>query len=465
MGKRAAIYVLKNFKKLLSTIVLSVVVVSLISTLVYLYSTVDSRTSNINYSRRNYILSDDIKYGDTMFDNQSDEGISLDVSELYELITSKQGLQAYTIDVSYMSGLMLIDSNVYSRIKIANDEKEIDFYMGKHTLLEGGFTPSGILVSETYALENNVGVGDKVRIGNHFLVDYSNVDWEKEGELVGIKYLYEKSVEISGIYAAANDMPGNAASTMPTAKMAEDTVYLPIDLYNSIKLEVIEESKKHLDNMEIYIPENLGANDIDRILVQYDNEESASEVDQYIIDNFEDSYNIINSSEEITKAISPLSDFKSNIILITVFATIVSMISMYLNMYLKFEKRRKEYISLMSFGISNVKIAIQTFIEQIILIAISLPFAFLIIRQVVPSIVDVVQRYFIVVLNNGVNETSTNYMYMEFDYLSVNVGDLVNFIEPSLIICFVIGIAVVVISTLALCFLEVFRRFKSFQRV
>ncbi len=455
MIKRAMLYIFKNFSKLLSTIVLSIVIVSLVSTLVYVFVTIDDGTSSAGYSRRNYTINEEILFSFSEESADSYQDLEMDVEDVYSNLTSQKGLEAYSFDLTFYMGMSLPDYDDFFEFKIANDEKEIDFFLGNKRIIDGDFGAYGLVINSEFAERENVSIGDKIKIGTDMLSTFDE-------ETFQLHYAFVKEIEVIGIYA--NEESESLVSNM---MYTPEYMYISLDAYNDFKEEAVEFSKQHSDNLDLLIPEGFGTMDIARVLVQYDNEESANFMDEYFEEEY-DHYIINNSTEDAKKSLSPLIDFRVNVIYVTIAVVLISMIALYLNMYLKFEKRTKEYISLISFGVSNIKLVIQTFIEQIVLVAISIPFSFLIVKSLIPSIIEVLQKYFYMILNGtsgGSGDIDVYSAGMFYSHMDLDVDSFLNFNEPNLLLCFGIAILVVAISVGILCLIEVFRRFRRFSRV
>lgn len=453
MLKRVSLYISSNFTKMLSTLIMFTVMLSLIGALLYVYTTVGNRIGDTEVFRSNYIVNQELMFSEQQSDNSKS---TVSYVDLYEKAKSLDGLEAYKID-SGMSNAYLVAkdqidfSTVYSNLlefAIADDEKQMDFYSGNAKLLSGDFSENGILVSQEFAKNNNVSIGTTLPLSS---IENLENDFVLTGTAEA-KYSAKLELEISGIFEIVN--ANEAGFVKP-----ENIIYMPQKVY--------EEANKTFSAAKVDKGEgqtvNLSQYDFQRFLAQYDNEESLNELNKYASENYPD-YEQIDSTKAIEKSLKPLNKFNTLLLILSIVAAITAVVGMFLNMYLKIDKRRSEFIALLSFGVNSFKLSIQVFLEQLVFLIISIPFAYLFVKYIVKFSIEIIKKYFIVLIDTQVS-SSENISGFMYSFVNADSRDVVDF-QPANIWLIIGGsFMFLAIALFALSVIEMMRRYKNVKKV
>ncbi len=477
MFNRIILYVGKNFGKMISTFLMFVVMLSLIGTLGYVFATVNNRVSEVKVVRHNYVVDYDQLFGsEQSYDEEEseeeyvqEEKTFKSYKELYEKALSLDGLTAYKVDSAAASFVFADAQNTGGEeffdaglnIQIADDERHIDFVTGKVEMLYGSLGNSGIVISEEMASNNGIEVGDNIAISSYVLQDYGDGDYEdyifdNETE---IEYVYKYDVEVVGIYRSIKQESNNEF----TMFMGE-SAYISLDMYDELSTVIRSEESKY--ELKIYgesFDNYSGYPDFERVLAQYDNEKSAKELDKYVEEEYDFLY-IVDSGKEIEKAKEPLGTFNLIVLITLIVAILISMIGIYLNMFLKLDKRRSEFISLLACGINSFKLSIQVFLEQLLFLLLSIPFAYLLVKAISSTVLEIVKMYYIVVIEENLVEND-EFFGSWLEYINVNAADVVEFTTANLTIVIGSVSAIMFVSLLLLSVVEVMRRYKNVKKV
>lgn len=449
MLNRVFLYISKNFVKMVSTLIMFVVMLSVIGTLVYVYSTVNNRVDQTGLIRRNYIVDDEKIYNQSESEENSE---TASYTLIYEELKNLDGLEAYKIDVGYasvynfvMDDATITDSKTIN-FQIADDFKQIDFVTGAVEIISGELNSTGIVISEEISEEYDVTIGDTLDVSSFFLMD-SEIDFSQDSKMT-FSYTYE--VEVSGIYSSSSSDDSDSM----------DTVYLSESLYSEISNAIkIEEEKLSPEAYE-YSTE---LPDFERVLAQYDNKDSANSLDKFVKENFDTLY-IVDSTKEINKSTEPLADFNQIVFILIIVIALISAVGIYLNMYLKLEKRRSEFIALLGCGINSFKLSMQVFFEQLIFVIIALPFSYLFVNSLVKLVIEIIKKYYIVLINE-ISVSDGGVYGSWLDYVTIDSTNIVDFTNANLLSVMLISVGIIIISLLLLCLFEVNRRYKNVKKV
>lgn len=480
MFNRVILYVGKNFGKMISTFLMFVVMLSLIGTLGYVYATVNNRVSEVKVVRHNYIVDYDQLFAGEVIYNGEEESEEEDVEEdfeqetrtyksykdLYAKALSLDGLTAYKIDAGYgfihadaksTGDEQFFDSGL--NVQITDDERNIDFVTGKVEMLYGKLGDLGVVISEEMANNNGIQVGDTIAISTYGLQIYDESGEYNMESPASVEYAYKLDVEVAGIYRNLETQSDNEF-----AMYMGESVYIPLDTLDEISSILKEEEQKF--QLEAYgetYDDYGNYPDFERVLVQYDNEKSAKELDKYVEEEYDFLYTV-DSGKEIEKSKEPLNDFKTIVLVTLIVALIISAIGIYLNMFLKQDKRRSEFISLLACGISSLKLSIQVFLEQLLFLILSIPFAYLLVNAISGTVLEIVKMYYIVVIEENMG-SSDDFFGSWLEYIHIDAADVVEFTTANLIVVIASVSAIMFVSLLLLSVVEVMRRYKNVKKV
>ncbi len=448
MLNRVILYVSRNFGKMLSTFIMLTVMLSLIGTLSYIYATVNNRVDDVSLIRHNYLVDYEAVYGNEGSESKEYKSYV----DIYEKMLSLDGLEAYRVDSGMLGVFMLTDEKLslgMSEVldfQIA-DEKHIDFVSGNAEIIVGELKDGGVLVSDSYADENGVSIGDEVNVSTYAFMemefDIMNVE-ETEPE-----FSYSYPLIISGIYSSkqeSNDIETN-------------TMYMPYETYIELENDLFSKSAQADENFKNNI---MMGPDFTRVLAQYDNKESMKELDSFVEEEYDFIYTV-DSAKKAEDSKEPLEDFSKVILFITIGIIVVSFVGIYLNMFLKLDKRRSEFIALLGFGINSIKLSIQVFLEQLIFALLALPVALLFTNSISKTVIEIVKKYYIVVIDESAGQEE---MYGSWlSYITVDSSEIVNFESANLMVVMLFGLAIIVLSLLILSIFEVSRRYRNVKKV
>lgn len=454
MLKRVGLYITSNFTKMLSTLVMFTVMMSLLGALMYVYITVGNRIGETEVFRTNYVA-DDEKLYDSQYKINDDAG-NIMYQDLYDKAKSLEGLEAYKIDSGMNNAYVVAEeeidfttfSNYMLGFEVADNEKQMDFYTGNVKLLSGEFNGSGIIVSQEFSDLYKVNIGDSIDLSS---VKNLENDFEFGGSAKA-NYSAKVNLEVSGVFEVENN--NEEGFIKPEYK-----VYMSQEVYDNT-MKVLDESI-----VAKYEGENAGSvtNNFTRFLAQYDNENSLQELNKYASDNYP-SYEQIDSTKSIEKSLKPLNKFNTLILIITIVTAVIAVVGMYLNMYLKIDKRRSEFIALLSFGVNSFKLSVQVFLEQLLFLILSVPLAYLFIKYIVKFSIEIIKKYFIVLIDTQVNssEEISGFMY---SYIHADSRDVVNFESANIMVIIGGAFVFLAISLLVLSIIEMMRRYKNVKKV
>ncbi len=466
MFKRTILYVSKNFSKMLSTLITFIVMLAMLSSLVYVFLTVSSKTSKEKVQRHNYIVDEgwmmDQMYGLEEEGEEEVDDVELEKKsyrDIYDKLITLDGLEAYKIDLGYFNSLMIVPEETDGQsseellnqffeseviISLANDEKEIDFQTGTLNLEYGSFGGDGVIVSDEFLQEQNLQLGDKLEFTNRDFIEFGEFD-------DGISFSYTIELEIDGVYSGKPNRDYGAAQ-----------FYMSTDGYDKLAQNFENEVNEMNAGGDYYGSPN--PYDFTRVLAQYDNEESIKELDEFVSGEYGEGLLIVDSAKELEKSAKPIDKFAKLTAILVIVMIVTSILGVYLNMFLKLEKRKSEFIALLGFGVKSFKLSLQVFLEQFIFLIISLPIVYLIINASIGFIIELIKKYYIVAIQKVMMETDES-MFYGMRYASLNTEEVVDFIGANKIVVVLVCFAIMTLILLILSFVEMARRYMKIERV
>ncbi len=469
MIKRSLMFLSKNIRNVLSSFVILVLIMSVASITLYLLFNLTQLNTNQDYSLVNIVPDYEEMYNFYDGDEQSSREESLNYNDVYEYASTLENFSSYRVDLIES---IVIERNTYSYITFLPiiGENHIDFTSGNSKITHGSYTDDGVVISEIYAREYNLGVGSKLLVNSAFdlSLDEGTIQVDEaslfenskvyELQVVGI-YNYENLDDISSdYYYTGNETVENAPMYISNSEYNR--------LYTSFKNDL---EKSNIPDIK-YIQENIFAFDepeYSRFLAEFKSKKSGNDFIEHV-ENTCDLCVVVNSSDELQSAQSPIIKLRTSINVIGIFVVVVGFIALFLNYYLLLEKRKDEIISLVAFGLSKTALRLQGFFEMLVLTILAFPISLLVVLNTVNPIVSLLERYYYIVVKNSIdgvgNEGKMVFTFIELPYYNVNVDDVVSFSEPNIYLI----VAISLIVTIALVFIstvfEMSRRIKTYIR-
>ncbi len=461
MIKRCVLFLGKNTRKIASNFVIVTLILFIMNVTIYLIDSLDALKYEERFIEYNVLPDYEKMFSGSEYNSES----MISYSEIYDEISGVDDLKSYRIDIGNYT-YFDVDNTLNNTVLLPiYDDRHTDFVRENAKLIKGSIDDTGLVISEEYAQNFGVGIGDKISFATYFdsSILYSYDNGVEEIDATEAK-LFE--IEIVGIYATSD-----YSSLVDTYSLFSDSdFYGPFyigerSLYNMN--EVFREyfSSSFSDNDELMMFDNpfVEPQPLERFFAEFATESSGSEFEKYILSNCE-VCSALNSTSQIEEVSKPITKLKSSILTFGTSIVLISLIALYLNYYLLLEKRVNEIISLVSFGVSNTMLGLQAVIEMLIIVILASPVAFIAFKYSINPIVNILEKYYYIVVSNSL-ETSNNveiFIYGSLPYLELDVKELVSLNEPNLftvvLLSFLITVSLIVISSV----FEMSRRIKLY---
>ncbi len=473
MLRRCFLFLSKNLRKIIGSFVILAVIMFIMNVTIYLIGSLNALSSNDNYSMVNVTPNYDIMYS---YESDSMEAEDFDYNIMYDRIKDNDELYSYRIDVGYNTIFFDTNNSPYSSTYLPiYDDKQADFVKGNAKLINGSIGDTGVVISEQYAAEYSVGVGDSISFVSQVDPKLKYGDFESYNVTVDSSEADKIDVEIIGIYRAEDFTAIEVDQGYYTDESVSDVITGPIyvgaktanelnDSFEQFYNQNVENGSFGEEEFGEYNPFN-DSQQFSRFFVEFTSDTAG---DKFVADVEAscETCQVVDTTEQISNASKPVMKLRSGIIIFGLSIVIISLIGLYLNYYLLLEKRVNEIISLVSFGVSKVVLRIQSVVEMMIIVLIASPFAYLAFRYTITPIVAILEKYYYILVRNVMYSEEGNMMFFgeQYPYMEVNINDIVKFDEPNILSVVLLSLALTVLLVLISTVFEMSRRIRMYIR-
>lgn len=464
MFSRIFLFLSKNIRMVVGSFMIMLIIMVVMNVSFYLIASLDELSSNDDYAMINVVSKPD--YG--MIDGgnvSSTDTQGVDYNNLYDTSKEIGGVLSYRVDPSDNLYIISAKDNAVATFLPIIDEKHKDFVSGNAHMVSGELLGRGLIISEKYAQYYNLSVGQEIEFSSAFLME---VEFNSSSETPEFEYSYTVKIPIVGVYSS-NDygsiFPNNMGPGEDTNSAPMHPMYIAADVLQETYTTLKNESIKNVGDETEYIKEvyKYDTPQFMRFFAEFDTKEQGKKFMESA-GQLCSECEVIDSSNDLENASKPVLQLRISIIVFTVFVLISSLIALYLNYYLLLEKRKDEIISLVSFGLSKNSLRIQGFIEIALLAIVALPFSYAVFKYSIDPIVELIQKYYFIIVDRAVNEGTDSLGYLEIPYLSVRVEEVVKFANPNVAMVILISFGITLLLVLLSTLFEMTRRIKMYVK-